>query len=249
MPITAKSSPAVASVRSNGLACWLGRRLEQAEDGLRIAKDVGRADEAAHRPPHREHGHLRADRGRRPFGIRKLLPGADRAERNVVGHDQADRRFDLLDRRAEHRAVDGGRGDRAVDHVVDLVVLEREDLGQPAADFVEHGHGHERLPAVVAGELGGRDGDGIEIVVAELAGASRRGPGCSRNWCRWSPIRARPTSRRARPFRVPRGPSSRTSARRLPRPPTRYSSASRRSTVGAFAPSARAETPQATLSR
>ena len=29
-----------------------GRRLEQAEDGLRIAEDVGRADEAAHRPPH-----------------------------------------------------------------------------------------------------------------------------------------------------------------------------------------------------
>ena len=65
-----------------------------------------------------------------------------------MGDDQADRRFDLVDRRAEHGAVNGGRGDRPVQHVVDLVVLEREHLGQPAADFVEHGHGDERLPAV-----------------------------------------------------------------------------------------------------
>ena len=59
--------------------------------------------------------------------------------------------------------------------MVDLVVLQREDLGQPAADFVEHGHGHERLPAVEPGQLGGGDGDGIKIVVAELA--ARRAAG------------------------------------------------------------------------
>ena len=37
---------------------FLGR-LEEAEDGLRIAKDIGRADETAHRP---SHGHARPPR-------------------------------------------------------------------------------------------------------------------------------------------------------------------------------------------
>ena len=83
----------------------LGRFFEQAEDRLGIAEDVGRADEAAHRALHAEHGHLGADRGRGALGVGKLLAGADRAKRNVMGHDQADGRFDLLGRRAQHRAV------------------------------------------------------------------------------------------------------------------------------------------------
>ncbi len=134
-----------------------------------------------------------------PFGIRKLMPVANRAKRNVVGQHQADRRLDLVDARPEHRPIHGRRRDRAVHHVIDLVVLQREDFGQPAANFVERGHGHERLPAVESGHLRGRDGDGIKIVVPEFAGrrialrvvAEVRAVG--------SPTRARPTSRPARP--------------------------------------------------
>ena len=85
-------------------------------------------------------------------------------------------------------------------HVVDLVILQREDFRQPAANFVEHSHGDERLPAVAAGNLRGRDGDGIKIVVAEFAGGRVAARGCSQNSCRWRPTRAPPTSRPARPF-------------------------------------------------
>src|SRR5437764_351354 len=79
----------------------LSLRLEQAKHRLRIAIDIGRADEAPHRPPHGQHSRLRTDRSRSSFAVRKLLTMPDRAERNIVRHDHADRRFDLLRRRSE----------------------------------------------------------------------------------------------------------------------------------------------------
>ena len=205
--------------RSNGLASALPVRLEQAEDRLRIAKDIGRADEAAHRPPHAEHGHLGADRRRRALRIGKLMPVPNRAKRNVVGDHQPDRRFDLLDRRAQHRPVHGRRRNRPVHHVIDLVVLERKHFGQPAADFVERRHRHERLPAVAAGQLRRGHRDGIEIVVAELAGrrAARRVVAEVR--AVGVPLAHGRRAGQHRLFRVPRAPCCRTSARRRPLSP------------------------------
>jgi hypothetical protein len=77
------------------------RLFEQAEDGFRIAKDVGRSDESTHRPLDAQHRHLGAQRGGSALGIGKLMAGANRAERNVMRHDQADGRFDLVHARSQ----------------------------------------------------------------------------------------------------------------------------------------------------
>ena len=106
----------------------------------------------------------------------------------------------------------------------------------------------ERLPAVAAGELGGGDGDGIEIVVAELAGGRVAGRVVAEVGAVGVPLAH---GRRAGEHRLFGLHAHRRAKHRHAAAPsaTRYSSASRRSTVGAFAPSARADTPQATLSR
>ena len=81
MPITAKSSPAVGQHQIERAGAFRRRFLEQAEDRLGIAKDVGRPDEAAHGPPHGEHGDFGADRRREPE-VRQLMPGANGASRS-----------------------------------------------------------------------------------------------------------------------------------------------------------------------
>ena len=87
-----------------------------------------------------------ADGRRCTFRVGELMAVPDRTKRNVVRDDQADGRLDLIDAsRPSTRAVDGRRGDRPVHHVVDLVVLERKHLGQPAANFVEQHHRQQRL--------------------------------------------------------------------------------------------------------
>mmetsp|Transcript_95273 Transcript_95273/g.246710 ORF Transcript_95273/g.246710 Transcript_95273/m.246710 type:complete len:242 (-) Transcript_95273:472-1197(-) len=73
-----------------------GGGLEEAEDGLRVPEDVARADEAAHRPAHREHGGLCGDRCRGALGVRELLACADRAEGHVMSHGHADGALNLL---------------------------------------------------------------------------------------------------------------------------------------------------------
>ena len=45
----------------------------------------------------------------------------------------------------------------SVDDVVDLVALEREDLGKPAADLVEEDHATQRGVAIEAHDLRGGD--------------------------------------------------------------------------------------------
>lgn len=68
----------------------LGGLLEQAEQRLGVAENIGRSNEAAHRPFGGEYGHLGRDRGAGSLGVRKLLAGADGAEWNIVSHDQPD---------------------------------------------------------------------------------------------------------------------------------------------------------------
>src|SRR5687768_13281983 len=91
------------------------------------------------------------------------------AKWDIVRHDEADRRFDLLRRRAKDRAINSDRSNGPMEHVVDLVVLEAKDLGQAAANLVEAEHGEERAPAIPAGDLRCRENDRIEVVVAKLA--------------------------------------------------------------------------------
>jgi hypothetical protein len=55
-------------------------------------------------------------------------------------------------------------------HVVDLVGLEAEHLGEAAADLVRQHHALERPRAVPALHLRRGDRHGIEVVVPELAG-------------------------------------------------------------------------------
>jgi hypothetical protein len=74
-----------------------------------------------------------------------------------------------------------------VDDVVDLIFSQCEDLGEPAADFVEENHCADGLPAVAAGELCGGDGDQVKVVVPKLAG-DVAGRGVETSWCRSSPL-------------------------------------------------------------
>ena len=189
-------------------------------------------------------GHFGADRGRGAFGIRQLLAGADGAERNVMRDDQADGRFDLLDRGPQHRAVDGGRGDRAVHDVVDLVVLQREHFGQPAADLVEADHGPQRLPAVEPAQLRGGHGDGIEIVVAELAARVAGARVVAEVRAVGIQFAGPPGNWPAPPFPAPRMPRNQIMSRRH----SRDSTGPLRRTRG-IAPLASAATPQAIESR
>ena len=74
-----------------------------------------------------------------PFESESCFARADRAEWNIVRHDEPDGRLDLFRRGAQHGAIGSRRGDRAVDDVVDLVVLQRKHLGQPPANLVQAG--------------------------------------------------------------------------------------------------------------
>ena len=98
------------------------------------------------------------------------MAGADRAEGHVVRHRHPDRRLDLGLRAAERRRVGRRAGDGAVVHVVDRILPQREDLGEPAADLVDDEHHAERGIAVEAGLAGRGDGHGVVVVVAEFAG-------------------------------------------------------------------------------
>ena len=64
-----------------------------------------------------------------------------------MGHNQADGRLDLLGGGAQHRPVHGRRRNRPMHHVIDLVILEAKDFGQPAADFVQAEHRQQRAAA------------------------------------------------------------------------------------------------------
>lgn len=139
-------------------------------DRLGVAEDVARAEEAGHGAADRGDGDLGGDRGRCALGIRELLASADRTERDVVGDDHADRGLDLLGLGPEHRTEDRRRCNGAVDDMVNLVGLEREDLRQTPADLVEAEHGLECVRTVTPGHLGTSDADAVEVVVAKLAG-------------------------------------------------------------------------------
>src|SRR5215212_4532971 len=95
---------------------------------------------------------------------------ADSAKRNVVRHYQTNRGFNLVDARPKHRPINGSRRDRAVDDMIDLVILEREYLRKSAANLVEHGHCNQSLSTIQTRHLRGGDGDRVKIVVAEFAG-------------------------------------------------------------------------------
>ena len=145
------------------------RLLELAEHALRIAENVARPEESAHRAHHGKNGHFRRNRGRCALRVTQLLTRANRAPRDVVGNSHTDRALDLLGGCAHHRAVGRGARDRAVNDVIDLVGLEREDFGEAAADLVDANHAAQRVRAVTPLLLRCGNGDGVEVVVAELA--------------------------------------------------------------------------------
>ena len=83
------------------------------------------------------------------------------------GH--ADRRFDLLGGCAAHGAIRRRGRNRPMNDVIDFVRFEAEDLSQPTPDFIQQHHPAQCVGAILVRQLRGCDGDGIEIVVAELA--------------------------------------------------------------------------------
>ncbi len=69
----------------------------------------------------------------------------------------------------DDRAIDGGRADRSVNDVVDLVILQGEHFGQATANLVQGDHRRQGLSAIEPAQLRPRDRHGIEVVVAEFA--------------------------------------------------------------------------------
>jgi hypothetical protein len=116
---------------------WL---FEQAEDRFWIAKDVGRTHETTHRTAHAGDCRFGTDGRRSPFRIGKLVPCSNGAEWNVVSDDHANGRLDLRHAGPEHRSVNCRRSDRSMHYMIDLVVLQRKDFRQTAADFIQTQH-------------------------------------------------------------------------------------------------------------
>ena len=205
-----------------------GRFFKEAEDGLRIAENVGRPDEAAHRPPHRLHRDFGTHRRRSPFAIRQLLAVPDRPKRHVMGDRQPNRRFDLLRRRSQHRSIHRRGGNRAMQHVIDLVILQSKTFRQPAANFVQAQHRQHRLPAIQSRLLGCRDHDGIKIVVPKFAALVA----CSRVVAKVRPVGIEfPHRRTIRQHRLLRRDSNARSKNRRT-PESGYVNASSRNKIG-----------------
>ena len=147
--------------------------LEIPEDGFGVSEDVLGSDEPAPCSLDAHDGGLGGDGRGGALGVAELLSCPDGAPRDVVGHEHADRVLDFHRGGADQRAVGADRGDGAVDHVVDLVALQGEDLAEPAPDLVLKGHGLEGGGAVDPGvHVGGGNDNRIEVVVAELTGLS-----------------------------------------------------------------------------
>ncbi len=144
--------------------------FKEAEDSLGIPEDVPRTEEANHAPPHGHDGGLGADRGACALAVRELLARADRPEGHVVGDNHADGALDLLGRGPEHGAERRRRRDRSVQHMVDLVALEREHLGEASANFIQQDHAPQGKGPIHAGHLGRGDRNRIEVIVSKLAG-------------------------------------------------------------------------------
>ena len=144
--------------------------LVEPVDRERVAKHVLRADEPRQRPPGTHHGRLRSERRRRPLRIGELVAGANRPKWHIVGHSHADRRLDLVFRAAEGGGVGGRACDGAMVDVVDSILPQRKDLGEPAANLVDQEHHAERRVTGEAGLPRRRDRDGVIVVVAKLAG-------------------------------------------------------------------------------
>ena len=135
-----------------------------------------------------------------------------------------------------------------MDNMIDLVILERKYFGQPSPNFVEQQHGLERLPSVEPSHLGSGDGYRIKIVVPEFAPACASLGVVAEVRAVGIPLAYRRTigdDRLFRPYDNSRSEAGGTG--------TGVACAIRerllRNTRGAFVLQARADMPQATLSR
>jgi hypothetical protein len=66
----------------------------------------------------------------------------------------------------EKQTIDGGRRNRAVHNVIDAKGLERKDLGEAAAQFVEQNHGERRRLTVEATLLARGNDHRVKVIVA-----------------------------------------------------------------------------------
>ncbi len=66
----------------------------------------------------------------------------------------------------EKHTIDGGRRNRAVHNVIDAKGLERKDLGEAAAQFVEQNHGERRRLTVEAALLARGYDHRVKVIVA-----------------------------------------------------------------------------------
>mmetsp|Transcript_49941 Transcript_49941/g.113298 ORF Transcript_49941/g.113298 Transcript_49941/m.113298 type:complete len:233 (+) Transcript_49941:849-1547(+) len=146
-----------------------GGGLEESEDGLWVAEDVLGPGEPSHGSAHAQHGGLGGDCCGRSLAVRQITPRANSTERDVVRNSHPNSTLDLLRRRAQQRSIHSGRSDRPVDHVVDLVALQGENLRQTPPNLIRSDHGTEGLlPVDAAGHLRRSHHHRVEIVVPKL---------------------------------------------------------------------------------
>ena len=142
--------------------------LKLTEHAFGVAEDIARTHESAHRTHHRQHGDFSGDRCRRALRIGQLLASTNRAPRNVMRDSHANRALNLFSRCAKHCAIHRRRRDRAVDHMIDLVSLQREHFGKSAANFINGNHRAQRVRTIATRLLRRGNRDGIEIVVTKF---------------------------------------------------------------------------------
>mmetsp|Transcript_59254 Transcript_59254/g.127638 ORF Transcript_59254/g.127638 Transcript_59254/m.127638 type:complete len:350 (-) Transcript_59254:396-1445(-) len=146
-----------------------GGGLEESEDGLWVAEDVLGPGEPSHGSAHAQHGGLGGNCCGGSLTVRQIPPRTDGTERDVVRNSHPNSTLDLLRRCAQKSSVHSGGSDRPVDHVVDLVALQGENLRQTPPNLIRSDHGTEGLLAVdAAGHLRRSHHHRVEIVVPEL---------------------------------------------------------------------------------
>mmetsp|Transcript_38714 Transcript_38714/g.95048 ORF Transcript_38714/g.95048 Transcript_38714/m.95048 type:complete len:419 (-) Transcript_38714:20-1276(-) len=143
--------------------------FEESEDGLGVAEDVLGPSEASHGTTHAQDGGLGGDCCGGSLAVGQITPRTDSTERDVVRHSHPNSTLNLLRRCPQQSPIHSSRSDRPVDHVVDLVALQREDLRQTPTNLIGSDHRTEGLlPVNATCYLRRCNHHGIEIVVPKL---------------------------------------------------------------------------------
>lgn len=142
--------------------------LELTEESLGVAEDVTGAQESGHGALHGLDRHLGTNGSTGSLGVAQLVTGTNSSPRNVVSNNHTDGRLDLLGGGPHERTISSSRSDGSVHNVVDLVGLKTEHLGKTSTDLITEKHGTKGDVSSESLLLASSNGNGVEVVVAEL---------------------------------------------------------------------------------